>query len=622
LGGFALIAAANSWACTSDDTPAPAEVEAGVFDAGSPDTAAHPDTSTPDTSTPDTNASDTGVDSPAPKLTLTASNATVNANGDVTLTAATSGGATATSVSFSETLGDGGTTALGNDSTSPFEQVVSYTFAENGTHTYVAKADIGGGNFLTSDPITVTVNISPNGSFVDPVNGNDSTNDGSQGSPFKTIQKAKTALTSGQTLYLRAGTYDATSQSVFEFTFANPTFVRGYGGVATIAPTSATTAFIFSQGGGVQDVVLKHYQQGIQAQAGTFTASNVLFDGMTGGGAPFSMVGSVNATIDESMLTHPVINSPNAGFASILVADAGSTVSFKGGTFDTDMGYAPVVFARGHTTLTVDGMTIQSQKSHAILQYDNAHITLKNVVITDSGLGTSSGLDRSCIAMGGLNTETPMTTSLVLENTTITTARGYGIALSLYNVASTQTISLTNSHVDSSVLGGIRAEAGGGLHAGQTVTLDLTNSTVSSNGSNGISLPRATMTVSGGAISSNAGNGIELIDLPSVNSLKIRGTTFDANTGDAIMVAGAATSVLDLGKNGDDGGLTFTNTNGAKSAVHLTAVIAGSAIGNTWTPNAQGADNAGHYVAAKTLTSSDGVGRNGNIVASASLVVK
>ena len=39
-----------------------------------------------------------------------------------------------------------------------------------------------------------------------------------------------------------------------------------------------------------------------------------------------------------------------------------------------------------------------------------------------------------------------------------------------------------------------------------------------------------------------------------------------------------------------------------KSALNLTALIGGTAVGNTWMPSAQGSDSSGHYTTAMTIT--------------------
>jgi hypothetical protein len=90
------------------------------------------------------------------------------------------------------------------------------------------------------------------------------------------------------------------------------------------------------------------------------------------------------------------------------------------------------------------------------------------------------------------------------------------------------------------------------------------------------------------------GDGSSLLDL------KIRNTVVDvttlANWGGLIIDAGNA-STIDLGTLAEPGGNTFVqHTTVQNTALRLnTQAITIQAVGNTWTPNQQGADGQGHY---------------------------
>jgi hypothetical protein len=60
----------------------------------------------------------------------------------------------ATRVDFFESA-----TLLGNDSGEPFSQDVNFTLANNGSHTYTAKAVDASGRSVSSEPVQVKVNI-------------------------------------------------------------------------------------------------------------------------------------------------------------------------------------------------------------------------------------------------------------------------------------------------------------------------------------------------------------------------------------------------------------------------------------------------------------------------------
>jgi hypothetical protein len=358
-------------------------------------------------------------------------------------------------------------------------------------------------------------------------------------------------------------------------------------------------------------------QNGLDTNDGTLASP---FKTITKAAASVTSGQSVNlldGTYDIASQTSLDVTFPVTTF--VQCAD----ITFKGGTIDK-ITSVPVTaaFVRGAGKLAVDGLTIKDLPGHAFVLVDNGSLVLKNVVIQGSGLGTSSGTDRAVILMGGQNTQSPLTESLELDNTEISDGTGPGIALTLYgSIPSTPKLKFTNSHVDRNVQGGLVYASGAVFDAGLTVTLDAVGSTFNGNQGPGIELPRATLTMTGGEVSNNTGAGIRLSHAPSKNTLTIRDTAFAGNQGDAIRFEGSATSVLDLGKSGDAGGLVFTAVPAAgAAAVNLLAPIAGSAIGNTWMPSIQGANASGKYPAINVI-GGPATGRNVTLAAGASLAV-
>jgi hypothetical protein len=93
----------------------------------------------------------------------------------------------------------------------------------------------------------------------------------------------------------------------------------------------------------------------------------------------------------------------------------------------------------------------------------------------------------------------------------------------------------------------------------------------------------------------------------SVLKLTMRDTDFHVgsmvNWG-GIILDGKNSSVIDLGTLADPGGNTFVQTTATETALQLQPqAVTITAVGNTWTPNAEGADAQGHYSvkAGKTL---------------------
>jgi hypothetical protein len=607
LGLFGVLAFAGLCAVTAcgDDSSGGAPTDdAGTTDAMSNDAPSSSDAGA------DTNIGDGQVGA---TVTLAASSTSVTAEGDVTLTASVAGG-TPTSVAFIE-----GTTTLGTKTGSPFAQVVSFTFAENGAHTYVAKATMPGGAVLTSAPVTINVNVAPNGVFVNPDTGSD-TNAGTAAAPVKTIQKALTLVTTGQNVYLMDGTYDTASQTSLSWSAANPVFIRALSanGVTLTGNGAASNGFSLAQGGGVRRVTFQNFNAAITVAGGTFKANDVKFSGV---GLPCFIGGSTVAVIDESGVTGFLTNVPNAPFAAFLAVDAAADVTLKGGgnTISGVTNPGTALFVRGTAKLRASDLTFVNWPGHVVVLNDNAQVKLTNIVTNGSGLGTSSGYDKAAILMGGQNTATPLTEVLELENTTLSTCPGPAITLSVYAAtASTPIIKLTNSHIDQNLFHGIVVNTPGGLSDALAITLKATNTTFKGNTGFGIVTPRLNGDFIGGEISNNSESGIQIQENTIASSLKIRGTKIDANGQYGILFNGNNTSTLDLGKVGDDGGIVFTNVAATKSAVRLDAQIVGSAIGNTWIPNQQGADANGKYVTATTLTST---GTNAAVIGGASLVV-
>lgn len=542
------------------------------------------------------------------RITLAASQASVLVEGSVTLTATVEGGA-ATAVEFVE-----GESPVAVDDEAPFSTRVSYSFLDNGAHTYVARATVGG-KALESNTVTVTVDVPPNGVFVHPTAGSD-TAAGTQAAPFKTIAKARQSISAGQTIYLNDGTYDTSNQAVMLTTFTAPAFVRGLSPSGARIVGTTDRAFAFTQGGGIRDVTIEGFPTAVQATAGNFTLSNV---NIAGASIAIDLRQTVTATIEQPAKT-PAANVPAGAFACLALVQDDATVTYRGGGLEGYTGNGPAFFVRGRSTMVLEDVTIKDHVGTAVRVWDTSHVTLRRVTIDHAGASSGSAIERSAIYAGPNNTASPLTTSLVLESSMVTgSTGGAAIGFIQYSIAFTHTLRFTDSHVDGNGAAGVLVSAAS-PHPDATLAFTSVNSTFDENGTDGIVAPRGTFSLQGGSISKNAGKGLTVDAATTLNAVTIRGTTFDANGGDAVTLNGLATSSLDLGKTGMPGGVVFKGVGASSFAVRLVAPIQGFAVGDTWIPNEQGADAAGRYTAAKTLTSVD-VGRNANVAAGASLVV-
>jgi endoglucanase len=108
-----------------------------------------------------------GGDTTKPVVSLASSATTVATASTITLTATATDNTGVTRVDFFD-----GTTLLGTDTTSPYTQTVALTGANNGTHSYTAKASDAAGNNATSAAMIVNVSIAGNTPAVFRVNTN------------------------------------------------------------------------------------------------------------------------------------------------------------------------------------------------------------------------------------------------------------------------------------------------------------------------------------------------------------------------------------------------------------------------------------------------------------------
>ncbi|GIW24352.1 Ig-like domain-containing protein [Meiothermus sp.] len=95
-----------------------------------------------------------GGDTTPPTISLSASSTTVSAAGSVSLMATASDNVGIVKVEFYE-----GNTLLATKTSAPFSHNIAYTGADNGTHTYTAKAYDAAGNTSSSNSVSVVVNI-------------------------------------------------------------------------------------------------------------------------------------------------------------------------------------------------------------------------------------------------------------------------------------------------------------------------------------------------------------------------------------------------------------------------------------------------------------------------------
>jgi len=198
------------------------------------------------------------ADTVKPTVSLASSATSVTTAGTLTLTATASDNVGVARVEFYD-----GTTLLASDTAAPYTQAVSVTRANNGTHSFTAKAFDAAGNNATSAAVSVVVNIPATGDTVPPT---------------VSLTSSATTVTAAGNVTLTATASDNVGVSKVEF----------YDGTALLA-SDATSPYQFtgaftSANNGTHPFTAKAYDAA--GNATTSAAVNVVVNISGGGGAP------------------------------------------------------------------------------------------------------------------------------------------------------------------------------------------------------------------------------------------------------------------------------------------------------------------------------------------------
>lgn len=613
-----------SAACADPEDPDAGPGDLGFADSGPGDAGVRPDATLdsgpgdqgldPD-ATFDDAAVDGGPDAAVFSLTLTTSSTIVTDSTPVLLTASPMDG-TPTVVDFYE-----GNVLLGSASSpQPFTFQVDFDSTMNGLHTFHAEANSGAERARSNDVI-VEVRIDT-GLYVDPVGGDD-TNPGTLAAPFQTIRHAITLAEAGDTIWLLDGTYDEANQGASFGTYCpGPVFPADVD-LRALNPNSVRLegingcAFTFDGSSTIDGILFYGYQQALLFVTGSSTVSGSRFDdcGMAmylRDDAEVTWYGTIESSVTDIQNTS--FGVPGA------TADYDSRLTVRGALFEGITTFnIGVLFVRGNGTLIVENSTFRDINRPAFRVYDNAHAIVRDTTFERVG-GTGLGAENATIIIGGQNTQQPNDTGVVLERCTMTNNNRHGIAFSYYgNIATHLVVSLIDSRIQDGLGTALLSNALTIADPGLDVEVTLINTTLLG-GVRGLYSLAGTVDIQGGEISGMTSYGIEVINGLPANSLRVRGTTFDGNGDDAIRIASPST-ILDLGTMIDPGNNLMSAIPANAAAVNLAAAISGSAVGNTWMANEQGADAAGRYPAGTTGTGPVN-GRNYELVAGSTLLIQ
>ncbi len=605
---LAFCAGAGSPACSSQankDSRADSVLDASI------DAPADAREVADDAAAPDASLEDAG---PLPEITLEASGTDIFEDGKVTLTAKVSG-ETSYVVSFLE-----GSTVIGSAVNGPFTHDLTFAPIDAGAHAYAAQLVTPQGVTVRSSTVTVTVSV--DGCFVDPVNGLDS-NPGTRAAPIRNILLAGNFATPKQSVYLLPAVYNFGQKTSFDSTYTIlPRRYRGAAKIGAIFDGGGSGQLLLSKGGALRDIAFQRMANAIMV-SGNFSASGLTFDSVR---QPFTIAQEGDVTIEaENLGTGWIKHQHIAAYTSdaFLVASARSKVTLRAtGTTIEGLEQGGLV-VRDEASVIVEGLQMSGLGGRAAELSGNARLTLRNVTIKNSGLANANDEDRASICIGDCTHQgylNVFASFLTLENSEISATPGPAIVVNLSGASpSTPTLSFTNSHLDNNLGHGLFIVPKPSVLPGSLVSMNAKDTSFDGNKGVGMSLTRASVNLSGGSISKNLSNGIEMTGAGSMNTLKLRGAVVDQNGGDGISFDGAVTSVLDLGSAADPGATTFSKVALGFSALRLDALVTGNAFGNAWMPLTQGSDSNGKYVNPMSLTGVSGA--NVNVAVGASVSV-
>jgi Right handed beta helix region len=582
LVSIALASLAAACVSSSDAGPDAGAFDAGVFDAGvsesGPPDASPFDASPPSESGTDAGGTDaTGTDAATPPViaSFTATPGVIPATSTRTVTLAWSvQGATSLSIS-----GIGAVTGT------------STTTSVSATTKFTLTATSATGGVATMDA-TVTIDNGAVGTYIDAVNGSDTTGDGTPGKPFQTLAKVGTVAASGKTIYAFPGTY------ALQVTAVN--VAAGVGieavnpGTVTFSGGSGSYGITFAGAGFLRGVKMDHAF--VNVGAGLVAIDATQFTGLPDQGSANSAGINVSGTGHVVLTPGALTSYGDNTTASLGYLSGSGQLEVRGGALLTSAAnvFSSVALFNVNDTsqLTLDNVKLDGLKTGAVLAQGSSTVTLQNGTLIHAS-AQASGPFRQAITVTGSPT-------VILDASSITATPGVGIAASA-NVTA-PVVTLRNGAT-------IDAATSLGVSFAGTGTLTLDNAHITNCGDSGVDLESGVLITKAGTVVSGNKVGINP-RIGAMTSITLRGTQVINNVNDGLLGALAATSTTDLGTAASPGGNTFAGNgaaNAAASNVNLSVSLAAAdltinAVGNTWDPNANGADATGHFGAGTTFS--------------------
>lgn len=567
-------------------------------------------------------------DTTPPSVSLTASPASLAAPGSTVLSAVATDDVAIARVEFYE-----GASKIGEALAAPYAFTRSYAASESGSFSYVAVAYDTSGNATSSVARLVNVTAALGADRYVSTSGSDA-NPGTLAQPYLTLTKALTQVGSGGTVWVAPGTYTWAGEVAAGAPPLDGRTVPMPAGITVRASTPGSTTLNFGlRAGGNATVIGLHlttvdgdtaYGYGtafVLPNGGTVSLKGVSF------GRWLQAFGYCNgcggATLEIDANGNAGFNYIGSDHAGVFLDLASGNVAISGGRL-------------AGATLASSGQGCNSGMLMSI--NGSAQVTLSGVAV-ELGAVPGGGIASHPVAFCVASKSGATTARLSLVDTTVAQL-GANPRYRIVSLAGPGRFSMqggamsgpsfgkigtTGNAVQVTLSGSTLADGTEGIvnNAGEysEPTVTLAHTVMQGFAANAIHLPHGgAVSVTGGQFSGNGGAGIRLGGVANpgfhsgVYALTLRGATLSGNGGSAgdgagLVLAGAAGSSFDLGSAAQPGGNTLLGTSAAKPALRVAvdASVTVNAVGNTWTPNQQGASASGTYGGNLVVSSGSGI---------------
>ena len=397
--------------------------------------------------------------------------------------------------------------------------------------------------------------------YVDPLNGQDDAS-GTMNEPLKTLKAALAAAKGGWTIYLKPGTFDASSGE--EWYTKIPDGVSLQAVVeenAVLVGTGKETALEFVGTGAATGITFSGFKRAVAAETGTVSIERCTIE--KGGGVELS--GNVTAALDKVVLQNLESDGVYA-YGSANVTVTGGSIGGVG--YVADCRGAEGVYVSGAAKVRLSGVSIHDLSGDGVVARSSASVTIEDGSLTKTGEVDCAGAQVSALDAS----------TVQLNGTSVTNGSQDG--LEVRNIA---TLVLDRVSIGTHPYRGIYGDGG---------FLRVSDSSIETD-SYGIELLNTCAAELTGVAFIGSKSSVNMQDSAT---LKMRSTRTYGN--DYGIDARSSSRVrVDLGTVDDPGMNTFAAT--AVAAIALSGDyqddVTINAVGNMWNPSVQGAPGSGKY---------------------------